>query len=215
MVDSIFIEIYDSLLQRYGRQHWWPADSALEMIVGAVLTQNTSWRNVELAIAEMKNTGVLDYESLLNLEMDYLATLIRSTGYYNRKAVRLKNLLLMIAEEYDGSLDALLNDETQVAREKLLWVNGVGPETADAILLYGGEHPVFVVDVYTHRIFSRHNLLLEECSYEEIQERFHDNLPADSSLFNEYHALIVAVAKEFCKKRQPLCENCPLKGYLP
>lgn len=212
MVNNPYIEIYNTLFDFYGPQNWWPADSAFEMIVGAVLTQNTSWNNVKKGIAALKERGVLSVEALLYLSHEELATLIHSTGYYNVKAKRLKSLVDMLAGEYEGDLQFFLEDELSSSREKLLQVKGVGEETADAILLYGCQHPIFVVDAYTHRIFSRHNLLAEECSYGEIQEIFMDNLPADVTLFNEYHALIVRLAKDYCKKSTPHCEECPLKG---
>ena len=185
----------------------------MEMVVGAILTQNTNWGNVCKAIANLKNGGMLSFQALLALPLEDLALFIRPSGYYNMKARRLKNLLLMIEEKYQGELDYLLRDEMLEGRRNLLSVQGIGPETADSILLYGGNHPIFVVDAYTHRIFSRHHLLADESDYTTIQEYFMSMLPADSSLFNEYHALIVRLAKEFCKKNRPLCERCPLNGW--
>lgn len=212
MAANPYLEIYDTLFDFYGPQHWWPADTALEMIVGAVLTQNTSWKNVEKGIAALKGRGLLTVDALSSLPQEELASLIHSTGYYNLKAKRLKNLLHMLVCEYEGDLGYFLEDDLLSSRDNLLQVKGIGEETADAILLYAGQHPVFVVDAYTHRIFSRHNLLEEECSYGEIQEIFMDNLPADVTLFNEYHALIARLAKDYCKKNNPLCDTCPLKG---
>jgi len=215
MTPRSFQKIYDTLYDYYGPQGWWPADSPLEMIVGAVLTQNTNWQNVEKAIANLKTAGFLSIEILTGISSDTLAQLIMPAGYYNLKAKRLKNLLQMLDDEYGGDVSLLQDDNFSTARENLLRVKGVGEETADAILLYGCGKPVFVVDTYTHRVFSRHNLLEEECSYGEIQERFMDNLPADAKLFNEYHALIVKVAKDFCKKSKPLCDECPLREREP
>ncbi len=212
MSENRFTEIFDRLFQYYGPQGWWPAESVLEMIVGAVLTQNTSWKNVEKSIAKLKVHNLLFLETLVSLSYDELAQLIRSSGYYNLKAKRLKNLLQMIWHHYDGDLDAFIADEMHSCRDKLLQVKGVGEETADSILLYACNHPIFVVDTYTHRVFSRHHLVEEESTYADIQERFMDNLPADSQLFNEYHALIVKVCKDYCRKTSPLCESCPLKG---
>lgn len=211
MVNTTFHQIYTLLLDHFGQQNWWPAETQIEMVVGAILTQNTNWKNVDRALANLKSADLLSYEALRDLDQASLAAFIKPAGYYNLKAKRLKNLLQMIEEIYSGELQNLLNDEFHNARINLLQVKGIGPETADCILLYGGDHPVFVVDAYTHRVFSRHNLLEEEGSYEDIQERFMDNLPADSQLFNEYHALIVKVAKIYCKKNNPLCEECPLK----
>ena len=206
------MDIYEALYTFYGPRNWWPADSAFEVLVGAVLTQNTNWLNVTKAIATLRDRGLLSFEALRDIEHQQLAECIRPSGYYNLKATRLKNLLNMIEHSYSGSLDNLLQEETHVARQRLLEVKGVGPETADSILLYAGDHPLFVVDAYTHRIFSRHYLLPEECDYQTAQDLFMDNLEPDPQLFNEYHALIVRAAKDFCKKSEGLCEGCPLKG---
>jgi endonuclease-3 related protein len=207
-----YLQIYETLYDFYGPQNWWPADTAMEMVVGAVLTQNTSWKNVEKGMAVLRERGVLSVDALSSLSHEELASLIHSTGYYNLKAKRLKNLLHMLVCDYEGDLEYFLEDELFSSRDKLLQVKGIGEETADAILLYAGQHLIFVVDAYTHRIFSRHNFLEEECSYGDIQEIFMDNLPADVSLYNEYHALIVRLAKDYCKKTNPLCDTCPLKG---
>jgi endonuclease-3 related protein len=153
----------------------------------------------------------LNFQSLAALSEAELAGHVRSSGYYNLKTRRLKNLLQMIATDYQGELDTLFREDTLVARLALLQVKGIGPETADAILLFAGNHPIFVVDAYTHRILSRHNLVPEECDYQELQDVFMDNLSHDSSMFNQYHALLVITAKNFCKKTNPLCETCPLK----
>lgn len=211
---TIFKEMYRALYTHYGPQNWWPGETALEMVVGAVLTQNTNWKNVDKAIANLKRAGVLSFETLYGLSHEELAEHIRPAGYYNVKAKRLKNLLRMIMAEYDGELQQLVDDGPDSARSNLLAVNGIGEETADSILLYGAGHAIFVVDAYTHRVFSRHNLVEEECGYGDIQERFMDNLAADAALFNEYHALIVRVGKEYCKKSTPLCEQCPLHDFL-
>jgi len=209
---SHLVAIYDALYTYWGPQHWWPADSAFEVLVGAVLTQNTNWQNVKKAIDCLRDSGLLSLDALHSLPESQLAAYIRPSGYYNLKARRLKNLLQMIADTYGGDLELLFQEETAVARRQLLSVKGVGPETADSILLYGGEHPLFVVDAYTHRIFSRHQLLPEECDYQTMQDLFMDSLPPDAALFNEYHALIVMTAKRFCKKKEGLCDQCPLNG---
>jgi endonuclease III related protein len=207
-----FLRVYDRLYDHFGPQKWWPGETPLEMMVGAVLTQNTNWANVEKAIRNLKDAGLLSFSLLLNLPVDTLAEYIRPSGYYNIKARRLKNLLQMIEELYEGELELLFGDGLENSRTNLLSVKGVGPETADSILLYAANQPVFVIDTYTHRVFSRHGLVSEETDYKTLQEEFHGRLPEDASFFNEYHALIVAVAKEFCKKKKPRCRECPLQG---
>jgi len=202
------------LIEAYGHQNWWPAETVFEVVVGAVLTQNTNWSNVCKAISNLKRSGLLSFDMMVSLPVDELAQLIRSSGYYNVKAKRLSNLLQMIANEYDGELDLLFQQDTETARESLLSVRGIGPETADSILLYGGKHSVFVVDAYTHRIFARHNLIEEESDYHSIQQEFLEKLPQDVDMFNEYHALIVQLGKDYCKKTKPLCASCPLEKML-
>ncbi|MEA3467507.1 MAG: endonuclease III domain-containing protein [Thermodesulfobacteriota bacterium] len=206
-----FLRVYDRLYAHFGPQNWWPGETPLEVMVGAVLTQNTNWSNVEKAIGNLKDGGQLSFSNLQDMPLELLAEQIRPSGYYNIKASRLKNLLQMIVEEYEGELEFLFADSLENSRENLLKVKGVGPETADSILLYAAGKPVFVIDTYTHRVFSRHQLVEEENDYYTLQQEFMDRLPEDVSLFNEYHALIVAVAKEFCKKTNPRCSECPLQ----
>lgn len=210
---NAFGEVYTLLYEHFGPQGWWPGETSIEIVVGAVLTQNTNWTNVTKAITNLSAAGLLSFTDLLDLSHEELANHIRPSGYFNIKAKRLKNLLQMIQDRYEGDLNRLLSDETGRARENLLSVQGIGPETADSILLYAGEHPVFVVDAYTHRIFSRHGLIAEESDYHSIQEEFEHRLPQDISLYNEYHALLVMLGKHFCKKTTPLCGQCPLKGF--
>jgi endonuclease-3 related protein len=207
-----YLEAYEKLLRHFGPQGWWPAETPFEVMVGAVLTQNTSWSNVEKAIVKLRDAGLLEFDSLLHCSETLLAELIRPSGYYNLKARRLKNLLAMIAEKYGGDLGALRQDDLGSARANLLSVKGIGPETADSILLYACDQLIFVVDAYTHRVFSRHNLVAEESDYHSLQDQFSGNLPLDVTLFNEYHALIVKVAVKYCKKSKPLCDTCPLQG---
>ncbi len=207
-----YLEAYDLLYSHFGSQNWWPGETPLEVMVGAVLTQNTNWRNVTKAIDNLRRAGMLGYPQLLELSVDQLAEYIRPSGYYNLKAKRLLNLLEMIHVHYDGNLDYFLDDDLASARENLLSVKGVGPETADSVLLYACGQPVFVIDTYTHRVFSRHNLVEQETDYDTMQAIFMDKLPVDTQLFNEFHALIVLVAKQFCKKTEPLCGQCPLLG---
>ena len=203
-------DIYERLLAHFGPQHWWPGDSPFEIMVGAVLTQNTSWSNVEKAIANLKAAGLLAPAALAALSVEELAELIRPAGYHNLKTARLKNLLALIEEQ--GGVEVLLAQPTATLRELLLGVKGIGPETADSIVLYAAGRPVFVVDTYTHRILFRHGLVSEDCDYFQMQELFMDNLEEDAALFNEYHALIVRVGKEFCRKSTPNCDGCPLTG---
>lgn len=219
--------IFQLLLDRFGPQYWWPGDTRLEIIVGAVLTQNTNWTNASRAIANLKAENLLSLENLLTLPTEYLAQKIRSSGYYNQKAVRLQNLIRLLVGSYgpefikkgredglddEACLDLFFADATIIVRNRLLTLKGIGPETADSILLYAGNKPVFVVDAYTHRFLTRHSLIPEEAGYDEIQDLFMSGLPADRALFNEYHALIVRLGKEFCKKSAPLCAECPLQG---
>jgi endonuclease III related protein len=206
-----FLRVYDRLYSYYGSQGWWPGDTPLEMMVGAVLTQNTNWTNVEKAIMNLKDAGQLSFSGLREMSLELLAEYIRPSGYYNIKARRLKNLFQMIEDEYEGEPGFLIEDSLESSRENLLKVKGVGPETADSILLYAAEKPVFVIDTYTHRVFSRHHLVEEDTDYFSLQQEFMDSLPQDVALFNEFHALIVAVAKEFCKKKKPRCSECPLQ----
>lgn len=203
------LAIYRALATAFGPQRWWPGETTLEIVVGAVLTQNTNWANVEKAIANLKAYELLSLEKLATLPADILAHHIRPAGYYNLKAKRLQNLLRAIYEQ-SGDLDVFLSQPAAQLRQSLLAVKGVGPETADSIILYAANQPMFVVDAYTHRLLLRHNLISEEADYHEIQELFMDNLPADPALFNEYHALIVRCGKEFCKKSKPACAACPL-----
>ncbi len=204
------IDIYNKLFHRFGPRHWWPGDSSFEVIIGAILTQNTAWKNVEKAIANLKREKRLSAHSLKKINTKTLARLIRPAGYYNIKAKRLKAFIDFLFREFDGSLEGMFKTKTPVLRRMLLGVNGIGPETADSILLYAGDRPVFVVDAYTKRVFSRHDFIKPDTSYEETQAFFMNNLPRKRKLFNEYHALIVELGKEFCRKK-PKCDKCPIK----
>jgi endonuclease-3 related protein len=208
-------DYFKKALKDLGPQHWWPGETPFEVAVGAILTQNTAWRNVEKAIANLKARGVLDPFKLHALPPAELATLIRPAGYFNIKTKRLKSFLKFLIEEYEGDLERMKSDGTETLREKLLAVRGIGPETADSILLYALEKPVFVVDAYTKRIFLRHEVVGEEADYHEVQEYFLRHLPTDVKTFNELHALIVNVGKNWCRPKQPDCEHCPWKDYLP
>ncbi|MFP4614485.1 MAG: endonuclease III domain-containing protein [Thiohalorhabdus sp.] len=210
-----FAGIYEGLLEAFGPQHWWPADTPFEVAVGAVLTQNTAWTNVERAIANLKEAGCLTPQGLLDLSPERLAELIRPAGYFNVKAARLRALCeFLLGECPEGDIRHLAPRPTTSVRNELLRVKGVGEETADSILLYALDHPVFVVDAYTVRIFQRLDLLETGLSYGDVQARFHAALPTDRALFNEYHALVVALGKDHCKPR-PRCGACPLRVDCP
>ena len=209
MLSKQLKEIYEVLFKRFGPQEWWPGDTPFEIIIGAILTQNTNWSNVEKAIANLKKAKVLSFERLHALDIKKLAELIRPAGYFNIKAKRLKNFLDWLYENYRGGLASLDNVSTEELRQQLLSIKGVGPETADSILLYALNRPIFVVDAYTARIMARHHLIDAEADYHQIQELFMSRLPTDVALFNEYHALLVRLGKDFCKPT-PKCEICPL-----
>jgi endonuclease III related protein len=206
---------YDTLFSAYGPQHWWPGRTRFEVIVGAILTQNTSWTNVERAIANLRREKLLSVSAMLNVHLPRLARLIRSSGYFRQKARKLKAFARFVHKEYRGSLSRMLRAPAATLRAQLLSVHGIGPETADSILLYAGDHPVFVVDAYTRRILERHLLASPKYSYEEIRALFERSLPHDSQLFNEFHALIVHTGKNFCLAREARCEKCALCKFLP
>ncbi len=208
---SIVEEIYQKLYAHFGPQHWWPAESPFEVIIGAILTQNTAWTNVETAITELRKNNCLTLEAILNIPQEKLGTLIRSSGFFNQKVRRLKTITSFIFTNYEGSLDQMFSEPVEVLRENLLTLNGLGPETVDSILLYAGKHPVFVIDAYTKRIFSRHCLIDDKASYENIQDYFTSQQNHHTQTFNEYHALIVKTAKIYCKKTAS-CSDCPLRS---
>ena len=207
-------EIYPRLLKRFGPQSWWPAETRFEVIVGAILTQNTSWTNVEKAISNLKRRDRLTPLALKNISPEELALLIKPSGYFNVKAKRLKHFIEFLFKEYDGKLDSMAKEPWGTLRKQLLSINGIGPETADSILLYALDKPVFVVDAYTRRILSRHNLVSHDVDYETLQGSFMKNLASDVKMFNEYHALLVRLGKEICKNK-PACEVCPLNDLDP
>ena len=204
------MEIYQLMLDRFGEQHWWPGDSRFEIIVGAILTQNTNWVNVEKAIGNLKSADALCPEKLYKMETETLATLIKPAGYFNLKAGRLRNFLTWLFENYDGQVDAAENLSAWDIRQQLLSIKGIGPETADSISLYAYGKQVFVVDTYTCRIMVRHGLIEAEAGYEQIREFMEASLPGDVKLFNEYHALLVQVGKNHCKPKAK-CAGCPLE----
>ncbi|MFC1531903.1 endonuclease III domain-containing protein [Thermodesulfobacteriota bacterium] len=206
------MEMFDLMLTHFGPQHWWPGETEFEMMVGAILTQNTSWNNVEKAIENLKKDNLLSIKALHAASPLYLAQNIRPAGYFNIKTGRIKNLINFLMENYNGEIAGFLSEETGELKEKLISVKGVGPETADSILLYAAKRPVFVIDTYTHRILNRHGMEDDQNSYYDLQEFFMDNLPEDTMLFNEFHALIVKTGKEYCRRKR-LCDICPLEKW--
>jgi endonuclease-3 related protein len=203
------LNVYQTLYEHFGPQHWWPGESVIEIIIGAILTQNTAWSNVERAIVRLKDERVLSVRGLLRIREDKLAGLIRSAGYYNQKARKVKAFMCFLQSSYGSRLCRLGKERAPILRDRLLEVHGIGPETADSIMLYAFNKPVFVIDAYTRRIFSRLGFIGDDASYDEMQRFFTEGLPKRSALFNEYHALIVRMAKEYCKTT-PRCEQCPL-----
>ena len=203
--------IYNRLLSYFGPQGWWPAETPYEVVVGAILTQNTSWRNVERAIDNLRRYNLLDEEKILDTSIEVLKDLIRVAGFYNIKSRRLKNITEYIVKNYT-STEGLkkCNKDLYNLREELLSIKGVGRETADTILLYSLERPIFVVDNYTRRILSRWGIVEENLDYDRIRTLFESNIPRDIEIYKEYHALIVQLGKTFCRKRRPRCEECPL-----
>jgi endonuclease-3 related protein len=207
-------DYFRTALEKLGPQGWWPGETAFEICVGAILTQNTNWKNVEKALANLKSRDLLDPHRMFALDPAELASLIRPAGYFRIKTKRLRNFLKFLIESYDGNLEAMKSERTESLREKILSINGIGPETADSILLYALGKNIFVVDAYTKRIFTRHGVLEEDADYHAIQDHFSRHLSEDAQSFNEFHALIVHVGKNWCKTREPDCAHCPWKDYL-
>lgn len=204
------LHIYNRLMESYGPQHWWPADGPFEVMVGAILTQSAAWTNVEKAIANLKAAGVLSPAGLRRLSLSETAVLIHPCGYYNVKAKKLKSLVQWLEEYCGDNLEELFSGDTRELRRELLSVWGIGEETADSIILYAAEKPVFVIDAYTRRILNRIGLTPGGNSYADYQSFFMDNLPTNARLFNEYHALLVCLGKNVCRRR-PLCRQCRLQ----
>lgn len=203
-------DVYNKLYSHFGPQHWWPADNDFEVIIGAILTQNTAWANVEKAISGLKRRKLISPKRLHNARAKTIAELIRPCGYYNLKTARIKSFLEALFRDFKGNLSSMFSLKPATLRERLLAIKGIGPETADSILLYAAKKPVFVIDAYTRRFLLRHKLVEGQAGYQQIQSLFEENLPHRLILFNEYHALIVRLAKEFCRKK-PLCNICPLR----
>ncbi len=207
-------DYFQTALETLGPQGWWPGETPFEICVGAILTQNTNWTNVEKALANLKSRDLLDPHRLYALEPEVLASLIRPAGYFRLKTKRLRNFLKFLIESYDGDFEKMGAESRDGLREKLLGLSGIGPETADSILLYALGKNAFVVDAYTKRIFTRHRILEEEADYHAIQDHFSRHLPDDPQTYNEFHALIVNIGKNWCKTREPNCAECPWKEYL-
>jgi len=207
-------EIFTRLFDRFGPLDWWPAETPFEVCVGAILTQNTAWSNVEKAICALKQEGIMSHTTLHECDPEKLARLIRPAGYFNVKSRRLQDFTAWLSLNHQGSLERMFAGDWQELREDLLRVRGIGPETADSILLYAGNKPSFVVDAYTRRLFQRLGLLPEATSYEQTRALFMNDLPEDVRLFNEYHAQIVQQCKRFCRSK-PLCSGCPLYDSCP
>ena len=221
-------KIYNLLLNHFGNQDWWPVDKdyhkgndsdpRFEIIVGAILTQNTAWGNVEKALANLKANNSLTVGKVVQTDLENLKTMIQPSGFFNQKAKRLKILTSYLHKNYEDDLDKFFNRDLQEIRSELLSLNGIGPETADSILLYAGNHPIFVVDAYTKRICKRLPVKINEESYDEIQQYFerelNKSLPKKDTtqLYKEFHALLVELAKIYCKKKKPECKKCPLKN---
>ncbi|RLB09222.1 MAG: endonuclease III domain-containing protein [Deltaproteobacteria bacterium] len=197
-------DMYERMFSFFGPQNWWPADTALEVMIGAILAQNTNWKNVEKAISNLKEKELLDVLKLYEIPEQELSLLIRPAGYFKVKAKRIKNLISHIVKNYNSELSNFFSLDTSSLRQELLSIKGIGPETADSIILYAAKKPIFVVDAYTYRIMKRHQMIWDDITYDELQQLFMENLPSDESLFNEFHALIVETGKHFCKKK-PLC----------
>jgi len=206
---------YDALFAAHGPQHWWPGRTRFEITVGAILTQNTSWTNVESAIRNLRDARLLSPRAIRRVRSTRLAQILRPSGYFRQKTKTLKSFVNFLYASYAGSLARLFATPTAVLRDQLLALRGIGPETADSILLYAGKHPVFVVDAYTRRILQRHGHAHPKLAYDEIRNLFESALPADHQLFNEFHALIVHVGKNYCRPNNPHCSQCSLSRFLP
>ncbi len=211
-VKTRLLDLYHRLFSAFGPQDWWPGETRFEVALGAILTQNTNWLNVSQVIAALKAQGELDPRSLGEMPAAELAQRFRPAGYYNLKTRRVKNFLNFLATRFENSMETMAREDPAALRSELLTLNGIGPETADSILLYALHLPTFVVDAYTFRVLSRHGLAADPCSYEDLRCLFMDHLPSEVPLYQEFHALLVRVGKEFCRP-QPRCPGCPLEDW--
>jgi len=214
MRKNIVMKMYRLLEDYFGDLKWWPADTDFEVIVGAILTQNTAWTNVEKAINALREEGLIDPSKIKSINVNKLSRLIRPSGYHRQKSIRLKDISKFLMKECGGDLKKLRHQDKDVLRKKFLQVKGVGPETADSIMLYALGKKDFVVDTYTRRIFSRHKMIQEGASYDEIKNLVHKGFPMKLKDFNQFHALLVETGKHFCKKKEALCNGCPLECIL-
>jgi endonuclease III related protein len=205
---------YAALLRRFGPQQWWPARTRLEVILGAILTQNTAWHNATLALGNLRQAGLLSWRGLRAAGLDALEACVRPAGFYRQKARAIRNFADRLERQHGGSLASLFSLPAEELRRQLLELRGVGPETADAILLYAAERPMFVADAYTRRVLARHGIIPAKADYHETQEFLHTHLPRQAALFNEFHALLVEVGKKHCAPRAPSCPGCPLEEFL-
>lgn len=209
---TLIEEVFERLLAAHGPQNWWPADTPFEVIVGAILTQNTAWRNVKQAIGKLRELDLMSPQSISNLSLPELASIIRSSGYYNQKARKVMAFCEYLGREWQGDLDAFLSQDSDKLRTELLSLHGIGPETADSIVLYAAGQPSFVVDAYTYRIFHRHGWVPEVIGYEDLRTFFMEAMEPDVGLFQEFHALLVRTGHLYCR-RKPACTSCPLDGW--
>jgi len=212
---NVLRKYYQSLFDHLGPQNWWPARTRLEVILGAILVQNTAWRNAALAMEHLKWGGILGLRGLRKASRKDLENAIRQAGFYRQKADTILNFLNWLDLRFDGSLNRLFSTEPALLRHELLTIKGFGPETVDTILLYAAKQPFFVADAYTRRILARHGLVHLNSSYGGVQEYLHSTLPPDPGLFNEFHALLVETGKRYCRRREARCRECPLRGFLP
>ncbi len=215
MNNTVLTDIFNKLFDAFGPQYWWPAQNDFEVAIGAILTQSVSWKNVEKAIFNLKSADMLSIDGILEADDKNLAELIKSTRFYNQKAAKLKNFCRHIKNKYAGDIYMLFDNDVMTMRRELLTIKGLGPETVDSIILYSAKKPIFVVDAYTKRIFSRIGYFDENTDYKDMQDFFMEHLPEDTQLFNEYHALIVKLGKDYCLNKRPKCESCPLITICP
>ena len=212
---EVLVTYYEVLLRQFGPQGWWPARTRLEVILGAILTQNTTWQNAARAVARLREEGLLKWPRLRQAHLQVIENCVRPAGYFRQKARTIRTFVEWLDAMHGGSLDSLFAQPPETARAQLLALRGLGPETVDAILLYAGKMPFFVADAYTRRILVRHGMISGKDGYAATQRFLHQYLPADEKLFNEFHALLVEVGKRYCKRKQPECLGCPLLPFLP